>query len=43
MSPRPQLGSYRNYDVVGLALLSFASGATDVLAFLKLGHLFTRQ
>ena len=33
--------SYRNCDVLGLALLSFASGATDVLAFIKLGHLFT--
>jgi uncharacterized membrane protein YoaK (UPF0700 family) len=33
--------SDRNRDVLGLALLSFASGATDVLAFLKLGHLFT--
>jgi uncharacterized membrane protein YoaK (UPF0700 family) len=33
--------SYRNCDVLGLALLSFASGATDVLAFMKLGHLFT--
>jgi uncharacterized membrane protein YoaK (UPF0700 family) len=33
--------SHRNTDVLGLALLSFASGATDVLAFIKLGHLFT--
>jgi uncharacterized membrane protein YoaK (UPF0700 family) len=33
--------SYRNCDVLGLALLSFASGATDVLAFIKLGNLFT--
>jgi uncharacterized membrane protein YoaK (UPF0700 family) len=33
--------SDRNCDVLGLALLSFASGATDVLAFMKLGHLFT--
>ena len=31
----------RNCDALGLVLLSFASGATDVLAFLKLGHLFT--
>ncbi len=30
-----------NCNALGLALLSFASGATDVLAFLKLGHLFT--
>src|SRR5258705_1190466 len=30
-----------NRDALGLALLSFASGATDVLAFLKLVHLFT--
>src|SRR5258706_2316803 len=30
-----------NCDALGLALLSFASGATDVLAFIKLGHLFT--
>jgi uncharacterized membrane protein YoaK (UPF0700 family) len=36
-SPR----SYQSYDALGLALLSFASGSTDVLAFLKLGHLFT--
>src|SRR5437660_11648422 len=37
VSPR----GYRNCDALGLALLSFASGATDVLAFIKLGHLFT--
>ena len=35
------LRSYRKCDALGLALLSFASGCTDVLAFLKLGHLFT--
>jgi uncharacterized membrane protein YoaK (UPF0700 family) len=36
-SPR----SSRNRDTLGLALLSFAAGATDVLAFLKLGNVFT--
>ena len=31
--------SYRNCDVLGLALLSFASGATDVLARIAADHM----
>jgi uncharacterized membrane protein YoaK (UPF0700 family) len=38
---KPTENSCAAYGRLGLASLSFASGCTDVLTFLKLGNVFT--